>query len=73
MARQSASLSNNSEKLVLGGHIISGDLTGYSAIAQVNLADDIVDYAKHFTFANTITSVAHSVKNVAPEIVALAT
>lgn len=60
LARQTASLSTEEDKLVLGGSIISGDLKGYAAVAQVDLADNNVDFAKHFTFASSITSVVHS-------------
>ena len=73
LARQTASLSAEEDKLVLGGSIISGDLKGYAAVAQVDLADNNVDFAKHFTFASSITSVVHSSSIIAPEIFAIAT
>ena len=60
MARQSGKLSHSNDKFDLDAHILSGDFMGYSPSAQVNLADSSVDYAKHFTLANTITSVTHS-------------
>jgi hypothetical protein len=74
LARQTASLSTDHDKLALGGSIISGDLAGYSAIAMVNVADNNVDFARHFTLANTISSVAHHTSSgEAQEIFAIAT
>ena len=59
MTRQTASLSPDSDKLVLGGSLAIDEHEGYSAIAQVNLSDNSVDFARQFALARTISSIAY--------------
>ena len=74
MTRQTSSLSPQEDKLVLGGSINQGELKGYSAIAQVSLDDNTIEFAKHFNFANTISSVAHTdLSSEETQIIAFAT
>ena len=59
MARLTASLSDEQGKLVVGGIILSGDLAGYSAVAQLDLHQEHVDFAKHFSVASTVLTVSY--------------
>lgn len=58
LTRQTLAVSPNQDKLLLGGSIIVGDKAEYAAIAQVNLADYSVDFAKHYEFASNVSSLA---------------
>ena len=79
MTRQTASLSPDSDRLVLGGSLAFGEQVGQAAIAQVSLAaHGSVDFARRYALASTISSVAYvpfpsSMARTDTQIVALAT
>ena len=48
------------DRLVIGGSLVTGRFAGYSGIAQVSLVDNSIDFARHYSLANTISSVAYA-------------
>ena len=59
MTRQTASMSPDADRLVLGGTLAFGEQQGQAAIAQVSLAvHGSVDFARRYALASTISSVA---------------
>ena len=60
MTRTTAVISPHQYKLVLGGAVFSDDFKGQAALAQIDLSDDVVDFAKQFSFATSVTAVTHS-------------
>ena len=60
-------------KLAVGGSIFKRNNKSVAALAMIDLSDNSLDYAKVFSKANVITTIAAAPKGAAASIVALAT